>query len=199
MHTRAPAEVSKHVRRLAQRIAPSQEPLFVPVAPAQNAKENECFENVTNVASVQGGERVIGWAIWEWPNTLIEAEFHAVWKSPDKCLTDVTPRSDGESRVLFLPDPLRAYTGDYVDNIRLALRDDAVIEDFIALSEELVRVTRVGKPGQEVRLPADVVVPLAKHHSALAEMLKAGARDHDPCFCGSGRKYSKCHSLHRTR
>ena len=199
MRTRAPAEVTKNVRRLAQRIASSHEPCFVPVLPAQNAKENECFENVSNVVSAEGGERVIGWAVWEWPNTLIEAELHAVWKSPDMRLTDVTPRSDGESRVLFIPDSSRAYTGDYVDNIRLALRDDSVIEDFIALSQEFVRITRVGKPGQEVRLPAHVVRPLAQHHSALAEMLKAGARDHDPCFCGSGRKYSKCHSLRRAR
>lgn len=195
MHARAPIAVTKHVMRLARRVSPTQQPLFVPIATASDGSPNECFASVEAVTATQGGQRVIGWALWEWPHTMIEAELHAIWKSPAGDLLDVTPRSDGESQILFLPDPGRQYSGEYVDNVRMALRDDALILDFIRISEEIFRRTRTGRPGVPTRLPTREIVPLALFHGHLTEMLKAGCRDHDPCFCGSGKKYKKCHAL----
>jgi len=125
----------------------------------------------------------------------MEAEFHAVWKSTEGTLLDITPKADEESRILFLPDPAATYCGNYVDNKRLALRDDAVIVDFIRMSEEIFRLTRIGKPGQAVHLNKGEIVPIVKRLEYLGAMLKVGARDHDPCFCGSGKKYKKCHAL----
>ena len=64
---------------------------------------------------------IVGWAIWEWPGVFIEAEFHAVWASPEGQLVDFAPRSLRSSHVVFLPDPSRKYEGRQVDNIRKPL------------------------------------------------------------------------------
>ena len=195
MQTITPKEVTKQVRHLAERAAPGQVPKFVANNPKPDALPNECFGNVAAQVEKYGGERILGWTIWEWPNVLIEAEFHAIWKSPEGTLLDITPKADGESEILFVSDLTAIYDGNYIDNKRLALRDDAVIVDFIRMSEELFRLTRIGKPGQAVYLDKSAIVPIAKRVEYLGAMLKVGARDHDPCFCNSGKKYKKCHAL----
>lgn len=45
-----------------------------------------------------------GWIIWEDPGLLVEAEFHVVWADPGGNLVDVTPKPDGEQRILFVRD-----------------------------------------------------------------------------------------------
>jgi len=50
----------------------------------------------------QGGAVQHGWALWEWPRVMVEAEFHAVWRSPDGSRLDVTPREDSQQRILFV-------------------------------------------------------------------------------------------------
>ncbi len=46
--------------------------------PLLNKPFNECFHIVEEYINNNGGERIIGWAIWERPGTFIEAEFHAI-------------------------------------------------------------------------------------------------------------------------
>lgn len=120
-----------------------------------------------------------------------------MWKAPDARLLDVTPKDGGEAHILFVPDTYRSYTGEFVDNARRPLRDDARIKDYIAISKHLFNATSTGKPNEPVVVDMDVVEPIAYHHSMLAQMLTRGTRDHDPCFCGSGKKYKKCHVLPR--
>ena len=45
-----------------------------------------------------------GWAIWEHPNIMLEAEFHGIWKSPNGHFLDVTPYSFNFNRILFMPE-----------------------------------------------------------------------------------------------
>ena len=61
-----------------------------------------CIPNVLNYALQHGGEIVFGLLIWEAVGA-IEGEYHAIWRSPDGWLVDVTKKPDGEKRVLFLP------------------------------------------------------------------------------------------------
>jgi len=69
-----------------------------------------CHTNVLHRVREHGGERLNGWMIWEAPGLFAEGEFHCVWRSPDGDLVDVTPRRDGEARILFLPDPATRLT-----------------------------------------------------------------------------------------
>jgi hypothetical protein len=139
---------------------------------------------------------LFGWQLWEWPNVLIEAEFHAVWHAPDGRLIDVTPKTDNEEKILFVADKQRVYCGISVDNVRVALRDDLLVHHLILLSAKIFDVTNRGERKYlkgAISLPADEIEPLLLHKEIVRGMLRQGLRAHDSCLCGSGRKYKRCH------
>lgn len=56
----------------------------------------------------QSGSVCSGWTLWQHkPTRFVEAQFHTVWRNDEGRLIDVTPRQDGEKKVLFIPDPKR--------------------------------------------------------------------------------------------
>jgi hypothetical protein len=79
----------------------SQQPEYVQVVPSLGGRIGRCWENVNAVVRKSGGQRVHGWTIWERPPLFLTSEFHAVWRTADGELVDVTPKADGEQRVLF--------------------------------------------------------------------------------------------------
>jgi hypothetical protein len=196
LHTRTPPEITKKLIGLAAKVAPGQTPLYVPVHPDPSAQVNECFHNVEAKVQKDDGAIVYGWQLWEWPSVLVEAEFHAVWRSRDGLCIDITPKVDGEEKVLFVPDERRKYRGVPTDNVRIALRDDPLIHHFIKISERIVKVMNRGERAQQVgyvSVPADEIEHLLIFQSLTGEMLRRGLRAHDDCLCGSGKKYKKCH------
>lgn len=77
-------------------------PVFLPYVDYGLAHK-ECHLNVRYQVKQHGGKVVNGWMIWD-GDFFTEAEFHCVWRSPDGHLEDITPRVDGETEILFLPD-----------------------------------------------------------------------------------------------
>lgn len=70
-----------------------------------------CHISAKHHASTNGGKRVHGWALWRWRvpetpigTTVIFAEHHSVWQTPDGALVDLTPPASGGTEVLFLRD-----------------------------------------------------------------------------------------------
>jgi hypothetical protein len=51
-----------------------------------------------------GGEPLYGWLVWEASGLYLNAEFHCVWQD-GRDLYDITPTQEGETCVLFAPDP----------------------------------------------------------------------------------------------
>ena len=98
-----PQGLTKTVRAFCGEVESGKEPVYVAVDPQANAKENDCFINVERKLTDDGGTCQYGWMIWEWEGVLLEAEFHAIWVSPDGKRLDVTPKTDHEARILFLP------------------------------------------------------------------------------------------------
>jgi hypothetical protein len=95
--------LSKTVTDLCEKISPGETPVFLDFSETDpRYAASNCHTNVFHLVREHGGERVNGWIIWE--GRFAEAEFHAVWRSPEGELYDVTPRADGEKTVLFLPD-----------------------------------------------------------------------------------------------
>lgn len=98
---------SRRVQMICKRLNPDAQPVYLPYtdvgsgyAPAQ------CHINLSHRIREHGGERVNGWMIWELDGQFAEGEFHCVWQSPKEgALIDITPRRDGEQRILFLADP----------------------------------------------------------------------------------------------
>ena len=99
-------------------------PVYVKVQPEPGAIVSECFPNVERKDLSNGGKMLCGWQIWEWPNVMIKAEFHAIWQSPEGNWVDIPPKQDLEQTILFAHSTNRLYEGKRVDNVRLALRDD---------------------------------------------------------------------------
>lgn len=196
MHISTPAQVTPAVRRLADTISPGNEPIYLTVQSEPDAVVHECFPNVEAKIARDGGRMLCGWQIWEWPHVMVEAEFHAVWKSPEGKLVEVTPKPHGEVRILFVPDPRRTYQGLAIDNVRKPLRDDQMIRHFIRVAELKTDVLNRGERALEyghVSVPAHEIEPLLQIQQFLGEALLAKQRDHSPCPCDSGGKYKRCH------
>lgn len=196
MRTCTPSAVTKQLLGLTCKLAPGQSPIYLQVQPEADSKMNECFPNVEAKIQKAGGSIVYGWQLWEWPHVLIEAEFHAVWCSSEGVIKEITPKQNGEEKILFLPDPKRVYRGTPIDNVRVALRDDLLIQHFIAISEEIVKVMNHGERAYQheyVTIPAHEIEPLLEMQNLIQTMLIQGLRAHDLCLCGSGNKYKRCH------
>lgn len=87
--------------RLATHLKYSRPTSFEPEA-------NNCHFNVWCQWLETGGEIQHGWIFGQDKSVpFAEAIFHTVWKAPEGRLIDITPRSDNEKRVLFIPDGTR--------------------------------------------------------------------------------------------
>ena len=195
MHTTTPPQITRHIRQLVQRVVPGGVATYMVVEPEPDALEKECFPNVEAKIARDGGRMLCGWQLWEWPHVMVEAEFHAIWLSPDGQMVDVTPKLHHETKVLFVSDPRRRYTGATVDNVRLPVRDDQLIRHFIGVSEAITHVLSRGVPTADghVSVPENEIEPLQQAQQFLGHALLTGLRDHQPCLCGGGRKYKRCH------
>ena len=202
-HPVTPAVLSASLITLCEQIAPGgAPPVYVDVRPIQGAPSKECFPIVEEQIRTQGGTSVIGWSLWEMPTLFVEAEFHAVWQSPDGSLWDISPKAEPTQRILFLIDPAREYQQRQVNNFRKPLRQDPVVLGFLAACDDefefMNRGARVGQHG-EISLQGEEAAEY--HHIQLKkaqfqlQMLPLYPRvgPYSPCWCGSGKKTKWCH------
>ena len=129
---------------LSSRIDSSEEPRYVPCKPQRGAPINECFPLVEEKVDTEGGKIILGWQIWK-GKLLIEAEFHAIWESPNGEWIDITPKSLSFSEVLFVPDPAAVYEGKQVANIRINITNNSLVDDFISFHEATFRIENKGE------------------------------------------------------
>ena len=152
-------------------------PLFVNVETSQDAIPLDCFANVKKTIELRGGGRQFGWIVWKHEDHMIEAEFHAVWLSPDGMFVDVTPH-DGQDRVVFIVDEQQRYFGKQRDNVRRLLNlDDYHKSIFAQITAE---IDFMNNP------PPGVIV----HEQSMIGPPAIGRND--ACPCGSDKKYKKC-------
>jgi hypothetical protein len=79
-------------------------PLYLDVSPAPGARFGWCSSNVLKQCRDVGGRPIYGWLVWEERGLYLNAEFHCVWHDGTE-LRDITPTQEGETCVLFAPDP----------------------------------------------------------------------------------------------
>ncbi|HVS86382.1 MAG TPA: hypothetical protein VHD91_12200 [Gaiellaceae bacterium] len=118
------------------------------------------------VVAAHGGTLEYGWLLWETiPNVLLEAEFHSVWVTPKGIRRDVTPKELGFTRVVYLPDPALTYDGRQIDNKRVPLVDDPLVEEFMALERRLYGEMNRGERADQygaMPVPMQLAVQLAE-------------------------------------
>ena len=135
------------VRNLCERLVPGVIPRRIQVVePPPGAVPDDCVGNVEIAMSIHDGRPVYGWQLWETlPDLLIEAEFHAVWEDDDGDLLDVSPKQIGNlTHIVFLPDEDLAYEGQQIDNVRVALTSDSLVEELIEAAEAYFEATNRG-------------------------------------------------------
>jgi hypothetical protein len=181
-----PSIITPEIRELCRSIS-EYEPEYVTVNAAPKSLVNDCFQNVDTFVKEHGGQRVLGWSIWQRANVLIEAEAHAVWKSSSGNMVDITPHTNGEASILFLADPKMKYDGNCIPNIRKALTLSPLVAEFIFLYDERDRIAAESK-GNTYTLSADMF----KRMLEIEQVFNQRVGRNDPCPCQSGIKYKKC-------
>jgi hypothetical protein len=201
-HPVTPAELGPTLTSLCKHLIPHIAPFYVDVAPLRDAPANECFPLVEAHVGKHGGTRVLGWALWEMPGLFVEAEFHAVWRSPSGDYLDLAPKARPSARVLFLPSVDAVYEGRQVNNVRRAVSDDPEVERYFQGFDELFEFMNRGERADlhgEVQLEDAAAVEYEQiQFRALAAHQVIAHRfpfhgPYLPCWCGSGKKMKWCH------
>lgn len=196
--TTTPRKITSAILLLCKEINPSETPVEVPVHPDRDAIVSECFNNVSGKVHSEGGSLLYGWTIWEWSRVFVEAEHHAVWEK-DGELVDITPKDNGESKILFLPDPSRTYDFDgqkRTVNIKRSLSHFPSVLAWIAATDEYHAACERNSVGGVISFhPLEMQ---AFQHKLINTMmnvivdLAAETRPRERCFCTSGKEYRKC-------
>lgn len=184
----------------------SRAPSFVPNLVSTQSSAGNCFNNVAQHQANHGGSIQYGWCIWETPGILLQAEFHAVWKTPDGKLVDITPHNQNlrDGHILFLVDSVRVYEGVRVNNIRIPLLDAPIVTAYLDAQNALFAETQHYMNDQRQKLNTEtqrhdavqqvnkVLKQFEDSHLALERLIKKRFPRNDPCPCGSGLKAKKC-------
>jgi hypothetical protein len=110
-----PKKINSVVRQFSRELGGT--PRYVPVSPLTFCEHMRCFLNVWEAVKCGGGKAIYGWIIWLDPKRMIDAEYHAVWETPDGKWYDITPTVDGEASIVFVS------TGETPNSLTQALLD----------------------------------------------------------------------------
>ena len=190
MNQTTPIRITRDIIKFCREIDPNSTPTFIQVNPTEEVRFNFCMTDVPAYALKNGGERVFGWTIWEVPGLFLEAEFHTCYKNIEGTIIDITPKPDGETHILFLPDTHRVYEGSLVKNFRKKLSDNAPVDLLFKISEKKDELKAKHFKNDSYD-GAIVGFELQNWLSTLTKpKIKIGPNA--PCPCGSGKKYKKC-------
>ncbi|HJO67441.1 MAG TPA: hypothetical protein QF469_19150 [Sphingomonas sanguinis] len=152
-----PAEITSFIRATAKAIG-KHEPVYVDLAKHDGMPPSMCFENVAKLVRTQGGKLITGWLFWEWPGVMIDAEHHAIWERPDGLWEDVTPKADGETRILFVRDDKATYKDSKsILNKRFPAQGNKLAKEFIALKREAEMVFEPYRRTGDFGVPEDAL------------------------------------------
>jgi hypothetical protein len=201
-NVRTPKESDPDVQRLLKYIDSEIELAILSIEPESFARESDCIGAVREKVKRAGGRIVYGWQIWKCDH-LVEAEFHAVWETPDGELKDITPKNyPGITHILFLEDEKTIYEDKAIDNKRINISGNELVDHLFAVNKADFRLKNRGAKAllhdeeflksltpEELRQLEE----LAAFKNNLSYMLDHGATVNSPCHCGSQKKYKNCH------
>ena len=123
----------------------------VPIIPDSEATIDNCFPNVLLKIKKHGGEIIYGWEIML-TNLLIEAQRHAIWKSPEGNFLDITPRNYSTNNCNFIEDNNLTYNVQVPDNIRINITKNPVVDHLILVAETIVKLYQTGERNENGEL-----------------------------------------------
>jgi len=179
MHQGLMTEITKDLLAFQRTMAGTGRPVIVKVDVHPEAVTNDCFVNVDKKIAECGGVRVHGWRVYQIPLALMEAEFHAVWESPQGFKRDVSD-CEGQKEVVFIPEPKRSFKDRRIQNVFYPLSNKKEVTAYIAACRafRLAQSEALeGVPFGARIQPIDHPVMMAAHEAmleserALSEML----------------------------
>lgn len=197
----SPSEENENVTKLLNKLNTDFEPEIIPVLIDENATMGNCFINVEKKVKKDGGKVHFGWAIFQSTN-LCEAERHAVWENEDEELIDITPREILFSKIMFVSDNDFKYEGQLVDNVRVNITKNKLVDDFIKLCEIIEKLYSKGERIDEENMsfekkPAilDIINKLEQNKIMLNSYILNEGKYDKPCFYASQKNYKNCHFI----
>ena len=175
--TKTPRTVTSEIRKFCDQLVGSGNLRRVRVKSAPEAAENDCFHNVSDHLKAHGGSSILGWTIWEWPATMIEAEFHCVWLSSKGDLIDITPKPDGDPEVLFLRDEAAEF--DVTNpppprpNVRQPLTDHPAMRQFLSAATDREALIAQHWKGRHAEIPAAKMSAIERRLTLAVQALRA--------------------------
>lgn len=174
----------------------------VPVKVEEYSRAKQCYSNVTEKVERDGGKIYYGWSIHFNKGIIIEAERHAVWEDDNEQLLCVTPHPSGSKNVIFLPDNVPVDPSLQIDNVRLNITNNSLVNDWIHLSKTVGDIFygyTDRKNDDEVianNKILHVIQTLEEYRSLVMGLIKKGRAEKSNCFCKeglNGKKYIHCH------
>lgn len=129
--------------------------MSVPVIPEPGCIIEHCWTNVPAVMATKGGKLISGRAVWRQADgAWLHLEAHAVWERPDGSVVDLTPKSDGETKIVYTREPL-AYHGYRIPSRYIKLSKSQKIGRLIDLMEKKAAIEATIPCGAKRRLSVE--------------------------------------------
>lgn len=189
----------KDVQRLLKKVDGTHNPVYLPVNPDAGAQIKDCFIAVQEKVKKEGGRMIMGWQIWKGKH-LIEAECHAVWEDKNEELHDITPKEFPVNEILFVEDEKLVYEEKQIDNVRLNITSNDLVDDLILVCEAIYRFDNKGERATLYDLSSVLTEEQYRHKEYLvmlkefinAILSKNGSRK-SRCSCQSRFMFRDCH------
>jgi hypothetical protein len=193
----SPKEENIFVKKLLNKIKSEFEPEQVPVRIEKYSERLNCFGNVDQKVELDGGKVHYGWAIYQ-TNILCEAERHAVWENENEELIDITPREIEFDQIMFVSDNDFEYRGQIIDNYRVNITKNKVVDHFIKVCETLSEFYSLGTRKDDWELEIEphvgkVIYEYEDLKSQLELYIINGGDLRTKCICGANKNYKNCH------
>jgi hypothetical protein len=194
---KTPTRINRRIRFLLEKMNIDAESVFVHVKPKKWASENDCFPNVSKMVNENGGDMILGWALYE-SDILVEAMYHAVYRTQNNELIDITPNICSFPRILLVKDKNSPYTGATRDNFRVNPSGNPLADDFIHIYEAEHKIKNYKERAYTTK------IKLTKFEFAMIQYIESikvplelfilrKSTPNSICFCGSNKKYYECH------
>ena len=194
-----PCVDNENIKRTVAALGIVDDLVYVDVIPDNDAILGECYPNVIRKVERSAGEVVYGWKFYEF-SYMIEAEFHAIWKSPHGKFVDITPSAvPTTTKILFGIDRYKKYDGNRTDNFRLNTTDNELVDDIIDIEKAKFKFIDIAK-----NVDNNGVVLMTADEQEVWQLLYFFSYEVDKifafngtinsvCFCGSANSYANCH------
>lgn len=187
----------RFINILLEKINAQYNPEIVPVMIEEYSIPLSCYSNVEKKVLEDGGSIHYGWNIHE-NGSIYEAEHHAVWENEQGDLIDITPNQLNKAEILFVSDNKFVDNGQSLDNVRINITRNVIVDDFILIAEFIFKLYNFGKRIDDLQFLISpninrMILEYEMLKGQLDLLIKSGVTEMSKCYCGSRKSYKNCH------